>query len=123
MWRKLGENISNYRWYPRFVGETGGKDFIVAHASADPQALAVATFVNGEAVQRGTTRDQLFPVAELIEFLSRWITLEPGDVVSTGTPAGVGFFRQPPRFLKPGDTVEVEVERIGRLSNPVVAGW
>ena len=89
----------------------------------DPQTLGLATYLNDEQVQHGSTADQLFPVANLIEFLTRHITLYPGDIVSTGTPAGVGFFWQPPRFLRPGDRVVLEIERIGRLANPVVAGW
>ena len=65
----------------------------------------------------------LFDVTTLIAFVSMHITLYPGDIISTGTPAGVGAFRTPPVFLQPGDTVDVEVDAIGRLSNPVVAGW
>ena len=65
----------------------------------------------------------LFPVPVLVEAWSRHITLEPGDVLATGTPAGCGTFRDPPLWLLPGDEVTVEVEGIGRLRNPVVAGW
>jgi 2-keto-4-pentenoate hydratase/2-oxohepta-3-ene-1,7-dioic acid hydratase in catechol pathway len=65
----------------------------------------------------------LFPVAVLLEHLTRYVTLEPGDVVTTGTPAGVGAFRHPPRWLAAGDVVEIGAERIGVLRNPVVAGW
>ena len=72
-------------------------------------------------MQRSNTRNLIFGVGELVEFLSSVFTLEPGDVVSTGTPAGVGFARQPPRYLRPGDEVVVEVQGLGRLSNPVVA--
>lgn len=89
----------------------------------DPQALRVESYVNGERRQSSSTADMLFTVAELIAFISTYITLYPGDVISTGTPAGVGTFRQPPLFLKPGDVVEVVVDAIGRLCNPVVAGW
>lgn len=89
----------------------------------DPQALAVRSFVNDELRQSGSTADMLFSVATLIAFLSTHITLFPGDVIATGTPAGVGCFRTPPVYLRPGDTVSVEVEGIGRLTNPVVAGW
>jgi 2-keto-4-pentenoate hydratase/2-oxohepta-3-ene-1,7-dioic acid hydratase in catechol pathway len=63
----------------------------------------------------------IFGVAELIEFTSASITLEPGDIIATGTPEGVGAFRKPPVFLKPGDVVEVEIEKLGVLRNPVVA--
>jgi 2-keto-4-pentenoate hydratase/2-oxohepta-3-ene-1,7-dioic acid hydratase in catechol pathway len=89
----------------------------------DPQAVRVASYVNGERRQWSSTADMIFPVAALIEFLSAHITLYPGDVVATGTPAGVGTFRAPPIFLRPGDVVEVEVDAIGRLRNPVTAGW
>ena len=71
-------------------------------------------------VQDGTTDDMIFPVAELIAFISASITLEPGDLVITGTPSGVGVFREPPVFLLPGDVVRVEVERIGSVANPIV---
>ena len=89
----------------------------------DPQGVTVASYVNGERRQHERTAGMLFPVAQLLSFLSRHITLEPGDVVTTGTPAGVGTFRSPPEYLRPGDVVDVEVDVIGRLSNPVVAGW
>jgi 2-keto-4-pentenoate hydratase/2-oxohepta-3-ene-1,7-dioic acid hydratase in catechol pathway len=72
-------------------------------------------------MQDGTTADMLFGVPELIAFITRQITLEPGDVIATGTPPGVGFARKPPVFLKDGDVVEVEVEGLGVLSNPVAA--
>ena len=65
----------------------------------------------------------IFSPARLLEFLTAIVTLYPGDVVSTGTPAGVGAFRKPPVWMQPGDEITVEVDRIGRLTNPVVAGW
>jgi 2,4-didehydro-3-deoxy-L-rhamnonate hydrolase len=89
----------------------------------DPQDVALACHVNGEQRQAGNTSDQIFPVATLVEALTRHITLFPGDVVSTGTPAGVGAFRNPKLWLKPGDVCEIEAAGIGRLRNPVVAGW
>jgi 2-keto-4-pentenoate hydratase/2-oxohepta-3-ene-1,7-dioic acid hydratase in catechol pathway len=89
----------------------------------DSQNVALACYVNGEQRQAGNTSDQLFPVAVLIESLTRNITLDPGDVVSTGTPAGVGAFRNPQLWLQPGDVCEIEAAGIGRLRNPVVAGW
>ena len=89
----------------------------------DPQALVVRSRVNGEIRQQEPTANMLFSVADLLVFVSRFITLEPGDVVTTGTPAGVGYFMKPKGLLQPGDVVEVEVEGIGRLSNTVVAGW
>ena len=84
----------------------------------DPQALAVRTTLNGQVVQDSTTAEMIFGVRELIAFSSRAFTLLPGDVIVTGTPPGVGVFRDPPLFLNDGDTVTVEVEGIGALSNP-----
>ncbi|HEY7025602.1 MAG TPA: fumarylacetoacetate hydrolase family protein, partial [Candidatus Limnocylindrales bacterium] len=86
----------------------------------DPQNLAIRCFVNGELMQDGNTADMVFSVAELISFCSQAFTLEPGDVIATGTPAGVGWFREPKRMLKDGDEVVVEIERIGRLVNRCV---
>ena len=71
-------------------------------------------------MQDGTTADMICGVAELIEFISRAITLEPGDVIATGTPSGVGVFRDPPVFLEPGDRVRCEIDGIGTVENPVV---
>jgi 2-keto-4-pentenoate hydratase/2-oxohepta-3-ene-1,7-dioic acid hydratase in catechol pathway len=78
------------------------------------------TKVNGEVKQDASTGQMIFSVAELIEWASRWMTLEPGDVISTGTPSGVGSASG--TFLKPGDIVEVEIEKIGKIRNEVVAG-
>jgi 2-keto-4-pentenoate hydratase/2-oxohepta-3-ene-1,7-dioic acid hydratase in catechol pathway len=91
-------------------------------AVGDPQTLAIRCEINGEVLQSGTTADMIFPVARLIAFLSQSATLRPGDVIATGTPAGIGLAKQPPRFLMPGDVVTVEIERIGRLTNPVAGG-
>ena len=85
----------------------------------DPQSLRIACRLNGETVQDASTADMIFSVAELISFVSETITLEQGDVIATGTPPGVAFGRPEPRFLRPGDTVEVEIERVGVLRNPV----
>jgi 2-keto-4-pentenoate hydratase/2-oxohepta-3-ene-1,7-dioic acid hydratase in catechol pathway len=87
----------------------------------DPQALGLRTLVNGEVLQDGNTKDMLFDIATQIETLSTAMTLEPGDVISTGTPAGVGIMRKPPVLLRPGDVVRIEIEGIGALENPVVA--
>ncbi len=87
----------------------------------DPQALRIRTTVNGELLQDGSTKDMIFDVATQIETLSTAMTLEPGDVISTGTPAGVGIVRKPPVLLRPGDTVRIEIDGIGVLENPVVA--
>jgi 2-keto-4-pentenoate hydratase/2-oxohepta-3-ene-1,7-dioic acid hydratase in catechol pathway len=86
----------------------------------DPQALAIRTWVNGELLQDGNTRDMVYDCAQQIEHLSTAFTLEPGDIVSTGTPAGVGIVRKPPVLLKAGDVVRVEVQGIGALENPVI---
>jgi 2-keto-4-pentenoate hydratase/2-oxohepta-3-ene-1,7-dioic acid hydratase in catechol pathway len=85
----------------------------------DPQDLHLKTWVNDELVQDGSTRDMTFPVARLIEYISRYMTLEPGDVIATGTPAGVGAFRKPPRWLEPGDRVKLEISRIGVLEHSI----
>jgi 2-keto-4-pentenoate hydratase/2-oxohepta-3-ene-1,7-dioic acid hydratase in catechol pathway len=86
----------------------------------DPQRLKLRTRVNGETVQDSSTSEMIFTVAELLAYCSRCFRLEPGDVVLTGTPWGCGEFMQPTRSLKPGDVVEVEVEGIGVLRNPIV---
>jgi 2-keto-4-pentenoate hydratase/2-oxohepta-3-ene-1,7-dioic acid hydratase in catechol pathway len=88
----------------------------------DPQALAIRAILNGEAVQDSTTANMVFGVAEIIEYVTRTITLEPGDLIATGTPAGVGAFRKPPLFMQPGDEITIEIEGLGSLTNPVVAG-
>lgn len=85
----------------------------------DPQDLAVRTWVNGELRQDGHTRDMTFTVAEIIAFCSRAFTLEPGDVICTGTPAGVGHGMDPPRYLRRGDVVRIEVDRIGAIEHEV----
>ncbi len=87
----------------------------------DPHALDISLRINGEVLQRSNTRELIFKIPDLVAFLSSVFTLEPGDVVSTGTPAGVGFARNPPRFLKPGDDVVIQVDKIGELCNPVIA--
>jgi 2-keto-4-pentenoate hydratase/2-oxohepta-3-ene-1,7-dioic acid hydratase in catechol pathway len=87
----------------------------------DPQALKIELELNGEVMQSASTADMVFSVADLIEHISAFATLEPGDVIATGTPSGVGFVRKPPRFLGPGDTVRIEIERVGVLENPVAA--
>lgn len=86
---------------------------------SDPHNLRIQLRLNGETLQDSNTSELIFKVPELIEFLSASITLEPGDVIATGTPPGVGFARKPPIFVKDGDIVEVETEGLGTLSNPV----
>lgn len=97
-----------------------GPWIVTADEIPDPQALHIQCRVNGETLQDSTTAEMIFGVAEIISYMSRFITFEPGDVIATGTPFGVGFARTPPVYLLHGDTVEVEVEGIGVLSNPVV---
>jgi acylpyruvate hydrolase len=98
-----------------------GPALVTADEVQDPHALAIRCSVNGEVLQDSHTGAMVFSVARLVSFLSEVVTLEPGDVVATGTPAGVGFVRRPPRYLQPGDTVRIEIERLGALENPVVA--
>jgi 2-keto-4-pentenoate hydratase/2-oxohepta-3-ene-1,7-dioic acid hydratase in catechol pathway len=88
---------------------------------ADPHTLDISLRINGEVMQHSNTRELIFKIPELIAHLSSVFTLEPGDVVSTGTPAGVGFARKPPRFLRPGDDIVVSVGGIGELRNPAIA--
>ena len=88
---------------------------------AEPHGLDLYCRVNGVLKQEGNTRDMIFDIPSIIEWLSLGMTLLPGDVIATGTPAGVGFARTPPEYLTPGDVVECTVERIGTLRNPVVA--
>ena len=88
---------------------------------ADPHNLEISLTLNGEVLQHSNTRELIFQIPDLISYLSSVFTLEPGDIVSTGTPAGVGFARKPPRFLRPGDEVVVHVEGLGKLRNPVIA--
>lgn len=86
----------------------------------DPSEVAVSTRVNGEVMQSGNTRDLIHDVAAIVRYITDTVTLLPGDVIATGTPGGVGVGMKPPRFLRPGDVVEVEVEGIGTLRNPIV---
>jgi 2-keto-4-pentenoate hydratase/2-oxohepta-3-ene-1,7-dioic acid hydratase in catechol pathway len=94
---------------------------VTADEIADPQELRIRTWVNEEVRQDGATSDMIFSCAEMIEHLSTAFTLEPGMILSTGTPAGVAASGNPPRWLIPGDLVRIEVEGIGALSNPVVS--
>jgi 2,4-didehydro-3-deoxy-L-rhamnonate hydrolase len=98
-----------------------GPCIVTADAMPHPDAVALKARVNGRTLQDGSTSDWLFPLPRLISFLSRYVPLEPGDIVSTGTPAGVGIFQKPPVFMKPGDVVEIEAEGIGILRTPIVA--
>jgi 5-carboxymethyl-2-hydroxymuconate isomerase len=98
-----------------------GPRLVPASEIPDPQALRIRSILNGETMQDSSTANMVFGVAELIAFISQAITLEPGDLIATGTPDGVGVFRDPKVFLQPGDEISVEIEGIGLLTNPVVA--
>ncbi|HZR01519.1 MAG TPA: fumarylacetoacetate hydrolase family protein [Chloroflexota bacterium] len=107
----------NGKWFDTF-GPLGPW-LVTADEVPDPQALAIQTRVNGEVRQKASTADMIFSLAETIEWISQFLTLEPGDLIATGTPSGVGSTTG--TFLRPGDVVEVEVEGLGILRNPVVA--
>jgi 2-keto-4-pentenoate hydratase/2-oxohepta-3-ene-1,7-dioic acid hydratase in catechol pathway len=98
-----------------------GPALVTADEVPDPHALGIELRAKGQLLQHSNTRNFIFKIPFLVHFLSRTMTLEPGDLVLTGTPPGVGVFRKPPIFLAPGDTVEITIERIGTLRNPVVA--
>jgi 2-keto-4-pentenoate hydratase/2-oxohepta-3-ene-1,7-dioic acid hydratase in catechol pathway len=99
-----------------------GPELVPAAEVPDPQALTIRALVNGEALQDSHTSRMIFSVAEIVAHVSQAITLEPGDLIATGTPAGVGAFRQPQVWLRPGDEVTIEIESLGVLTNPVRAG-
>jgi 2-keto-4-pentenoate hydratase/2-oxohepta-3-ene-1,7-dioic acid hydratase in catechol pathway len=98
-----------------------GPSLVTADEIPDPHALNISLDINGETLQKSNTKELIFRIPELIAYLSSVMTLEPGDVISTGTPSGVGFSYTPPRWLKPGDSVTVKIEGIGELTNPCVA--
>ncbi|PYS70654.1 MAG: hypothetical protein DMF69_12835 [Acidobacteria bacterium] len=98
-----------------------GQVIVTTDEIPDPHKLSIQLVLNGQTMQDSNTDQLIFGVPELIEFLTESITLEPGDVIATGTPPGVGFARKPPVFLKPGDQMEVIIEGIGGVGNPVAA--
>jgi 2-keto-4-pentenoate hydratase/2-oxohepta-3-ene-1,7-dioic acid hydratase in catechol pathway len=98
-----------------------GQTIVTTDEIPDPHKLSIKLILNGKTMQDSNTDQLIFGVPALIEFLSETITLEPGDVIATGTPPGVGFARKPPVFLRPGDEMDVVIEGIGGLGNPVVA--
>jgi acylpyruvate hydrolase len=104
-----------------FDGTGGfGPDLVTSDEVSDgAHGLRLTTILNGETMQDGNTADFIFPVAQVVEILTECMTLEPGDVVLTGTPSGVGYARKPPVFMKPGDTVSVTIEGLGTLENTV----
>jgi acylpyruvate hydrolase len=122
-------SVRDYQF--RVTQYTGGKNFqgsgpfgpalVLKDEVADPHALDIVTEVNDQEMQRGNTKDMIFDIPAIIEHVSEFVSLEPGDVIPMGTPAGVGFKREPPIFLRPGDTVRVTIPGIGVLENPVVA--
>ena len=97
-----------------------GPALVLKDEIPNPNALKIKTILNGQAMQDWTTEDMIFDVRTLIAFLSGSTTLLPGSVIMTGTPHGVGAARKPPVFLKAGDTVTIEIEKIGQLTNPVI---
>jgi 2-keto-4-pentenoate hydratase/2-oxohepta-3-ene-1,7-dioic acid hydratase in catechol pathway len=96
-----------------------GPELVPAADVPDPQRLAIRALVNGEPLQDSNTSNMIFSVGEIVAHVSQAITLEPGDLIATGTPAGVGAFRDPPVWLQPGDEVTIEIEHLGALTNPV----
>jgi 2-keto-4-pentenoate hydratase/2-oxohepta-3-ene-1,7-dioic acid hydratase in catechol pathway len=129
----IGNDISARRWQKNAGGGQWdrGKSFdtfcplgpalVTADEISDPQTLRITCTLNGEVMQDAHTSDMIFPIAEMIAYLSTGMTLLPGTVILTGTPSGVGFTRTPPVYLKPGDTVEVTIDPIGTLRNTVVS--
>ncbi|HTK73828.1 MAG TPA: fumarylacetoacetate hydrolase family protein [Gemmataceae bacterium] len=129
----IGHDVSARDW--QFKGEEKqwvvGKTFdtfaptgphlITADEVPDPHKLDIKLRLNGEVMQDSNTREFIFQIPDLIAYLSQVVTLEPGDLIFTGTPPGVGVARKPPVFLKPGDVAEVEIEGLGVLRNPVIA--
>lgn len=124
-------DVSVRDWQLRAPTHTLGKSFdthgpfgpwiVTRDEVPDPHALMLRTLVNGEVRQEASTSDMIYKIPALIEELSTAFTLEPGDVLSTGTPAGVGGLFDPPRYLLPGDVVRVEIEKIGYIENQVIA--
>ena len=98
-----------------------GPALVTRDEVADPHALALKTLLNGQVMQDGNTADMIFRVPFIVKYISELVTLEPGDVILTGTPPGIGNTRTPPVFMKAGDTVSVEIELLGTLTNPLVA--
>ena len=124
-------NDGSLRDYQRQHSVAVGKNFVATGGFGpwlvtrdeipDPSQLTLTTRLNGAEVQRGDTADMIFSVLQIISYVSAFTQLDPGDVISTGTPPGVGMARKPPLWLKPGDVVEVEISQIGVLRNGVVA--
>jgi 2-keto-4-pentenoate hydratase/2-oxohepta-3-ene-1,7-dioic acid hydratase in catechol pathway len=141
----IANDVSARDWVPEFFGAEGkfdaihtwernimgknlpsftpcGPVMVTADEIADPHDLQMTLRLNGEVMQSTKTDDLIFKLPEMISYFSKWYRFQPGDVVTTGSPSGVGFGRDPKVFMKPGDSVEVEVEGIGTLVNPLIAG-
>lgn len=130
----IGHDVSARDWQLKkdqkqwMVGKTfdtfapTGPALVTADEVPDPHNLPIRLRLNGKTMQDSNTKQMIFPIGEVLAYLSQVFTLEPGDLIFTGTPPGVGFARKPPVFLKAGDVVEVEIEGLGVLRNPVVAG-
>jgi 5-carboxymethyl-2-hydroxymuconate isomerase len=97
-------------------------DVVPTSEVADPQALPIRAVLNGQTMQDSNTSNQIFGVRDVISFVSQAITLVPGDLIITGTPAGVGAFRDPKVWLQPGDEITIEIDGLGSITNPVVSG-
>ncbi len=127
----IAHDVSVRDWQRRVPTFTMGKSFdthcplgpciVTADEIGDPHGLELQTWVNGESRQHSNTRELLFDCFDLIEHLSTAFTLEPGDIISTGTPGGVGVAMKPPKFLKAGDVVKISIAKIGTLENSVIA--
>ena len=126
-----GNDVSARYWQNNNGGNWGwGKGFdtlcpigpvlVTKEAIPDPQALTIKSILNGQEMQSSHTSDMIFTCARVVSWLSQDTTLLPGTVILTGTPEGVGYARDPPVFLKPGDQITIEIENIGSLTNPVV---
>ena len=123
-------DVSVRDWQMRVQTMTMGKSFdthgplgpwiVTSDELENPHALALRTWVNGELRQDSNTKELIFDCFDLVEHLSTAFTLEPGDVVSTGTPGGVGIAKKPPQLLVAGDIVKIEIEGIGGIENPVI---
>jgi 2-keto-4-pentenoate hydratase/2-oxohepta-3-ene-1,7-dioic acid hydratase in catechol pathway len=120
-------SVRDYQFHSRQL--TPGKNFaqsgatgpclVTADEIPDPQNLDIQFRLNGEVLQRANTADMIFPVAELIAYVTQWLPLKPGDLIASGTMGGVGFTRKPPIFMKPGDRAEVIIDGIGTLYNSI----
>jgi 2-keto-4-pentenoate hydratase/2-oxohepta-3-ene-1,7-dioic acid hydratase in catechol pathway len=128
----VANDVSVRDWQFRTSTVTLGKSFdthgptgpwlTLAHEIPDPHDLGLRTFVNGERRQDGNTRHLIYGIYEQISYLSQVMTLKPGDILATGTPAGVGLAFDPPKYLSPGDVVRLEIDGVGHIENHVVKG-